>query len=75
MKLSENMGIVDTLKAAQGQKLTVVVHLTGGQTLEGRVAGVSSGALVLSELVNKEFYDALVSTGEIAAIELRVRES
>ena len=74
VKLNASIGISDTLKQAQSAKMSVTVYLRGGEKLQGKVADVSSSQVVLAELANRDFYDALVLIADISAIEVRARE-
>lgn len=47
--------------------------LNSGQRLSGRILAVGKRCVHMTELVGKEFFDAMVAIEEIAAIEMRVR--
>lgn len=64
---------IETLQQLQERKETVVVHVKGGGTHVGRIGGVGKDAIVLSELQGREFFDALIRTNNVSAIEVRVR--
>lgn len=59
------------LTAQRGKKVTV--RLGAGEDLTGTVREVTSQLLVLGELTGKEFYDAVISTKNIAAVIIRTK--
>ena len=71
--LKANVSFEDHLKTLKGAKKTVTLVLKNGKAYSGYVTDVDSGSVVLSELVGKEFYDALISVPDITALELRAK--
>jgi hypothetical protein len=61
------------LQVARTEKARVELTLRSGAQLSGFVTEVGVHAIVLSELTGREFFDAMVFTGEIAAIATQVR--
>ena len=60
------------LKDLSGKRVTL--HLRGGDAeLTGKLAVVGENTVQLSQLANKEFFDAIVAIDTIAAVEVRVR--
>lgn len=59
------------LKERQGKTATVV--LESGTELTGTVSKLDDGAVRLTELSGKEFYDAVVDLDDISAVVMRVR--
>lgn len=52
----------------------VILQLSGGQEVSGKVVDVGETVVHISELTGKEFYDAVVRLDHISALVLRVRE-
>ena len=63
--------IQTALKERQGKTATVV--LAGGNELTGTVSKVDDGAVRLTELSGKEYYDAVVDLDDVAAVVMLVR--
>jgi hypothetical protein len=63
--------IQTALKERQGKTATVV--LEGGNELTGTVSKIEDGAVRLTELSGKEYYDAIVDLDDVAAVVIRVR--
>ncbi|HKY90529.1 MAG TPA: hypothetical protein VJM11_05785 [Nevskiaceae bacterium] len=63
--------IEKALKERQGKSATVV--LESGTELTGTVSKIDEGAVRLTELSGKEFYDAVVAVEDISAVVMRVR--
>ena len=63
--------IQTTLKERQGKTATVV--LEGGTELTGTVSKVEDGAVRLTELSGKDYYDAVVDLDDVMAVVIRVR--
>lgn len=72
--LNASSSITDNLRALHEAKKAVTVVLKGGTTYTARIGQIGDHHVLLSELSGKEFYDALVSIDEIAAIEVRARD-
>jgi hypothetical protein len=64
--------MVDNLKAHVGKD--VIVDLRSGKTLQGYVKSVGNGLVHIEKLAGKDFYDALVRTEDISAIEVKFRD-
>lgn len=63
--------LADNLKSMLGKKVTVT--LESGKVMTGIVKALGKHLLHLEKLDGKEFYDALIRTDEISAIETRFR--
>jgi hypothetical protein len=55
-------------------KQVVTVVLSNGKEYRGRVAAVADDALLLTGIAGREFFDALIDTDEIVAIEAQARQ-
>ncbi len=60
------------LTAQKGNRVTI--RLQSGEELSGKVVTVGDQVLQLGELSGKEFFDAVIPIGGIAAVIIRVRE-
>ena len=60
------------LDAVKGKPATLL--LTSGQEISGVIAQVSEGAVHLTNLTGKEFFDAVVRLEDVSAISVRVRK-
>ena len=70
LKPDAKMGAV--LKDLSGKRVTL--HLRGGGVeLTGKLAVVGDNTLQLSQLANKEFFDAIVAIDTVAAVEVKNR--
>lgn len=74
MQLDANTGIKDTLQQAMDLPAHVSVHMRNGETLGGKVASLGDHHVVLAELTNREFYDAMIRIEDISAIEVRASD-
>ena len=63
--------LIDNLKSLQGKKVTLT--LDSGKVLTGIVKEIGNHLIHLEKLDGKEFFDALIRTEEISAIETRFR--
>ncbi len=72
MELTAKMSLKELITQSQDNNKIIVLHLLGGKELSGTVVSVSDDAVVLGELVGKEFYDAYILLNQICAIELRM---
>jgi len=61
----------DNLRLFTGKQVSVT--LTSGAAYTGKVKTVNNGLLILEKLSGKSYYDALIRTKEICAIEAQVR--
>lgn len=52
----------------------VILQLSGGQEVSGKIVEVGETVVHISELTGKEFYDAVVRLDHISALVLRVRD-
>lgn len=70
-----SIGNDDTLeKVLIGQKgKKVTLRLVAGEDLTGTIKEVTSQLVLLSELANKEYFDAVVATKNIVAVIVRVK--
>jgi hypothetical protein len=71
LKVANDDSIDSVLETQVGQRVTVT--LASGTEITGIVRSVGEEVVHLSELSGKEFYDAVVSLDEIAAVTIRVR--
>jgi hypothetical protein len=69
LKADQKMSAV--LKDLSGKRVTI--HLRSGGDLTGKLAVVGDHAVQLSQLANKDFYDAIVAVDAIGAVEVKVR--
>jgi len=70
--LKPDAKMVAVLKDLSGKRVTL--HLRGGGVeLTGKLTVVGDNTLQLSQLANKEFFDAIVAIDTIAAVEVRNR--
>jgi small nuclear ribonucleoprotein (snRNP)-like protein len=67
-----NSSLADNLKSLVGKKVSVIT--ISGKTLTGLVKEVGPHLIHLEKLDNKEFFDALIRTENIAAIEALFRK-
>jgi hypothetical protein len=58
-------------KLGDGRDVELV--LTNGKSYRGKLGTVGPEAVLVTNLVGKEFYDVLIDLDEVAAIELRTR--
>jgi hypothetical protein len=70
-QLNVNVSMADSLAELKGKRVTV--YLASGQTLTGVVNDVKGNLLHLTQLSQKEFFDALVAIDHISSIEAKVR--
>ena len=61
----------ETLEALTGK--SVALKLKNGEEVSGKLAEVGPAAVHVSELKGMEFFDAVVSVSEIAAVVYRVK--
>nr|HIL75341.1 hypothetical protein [Rhodospirillales bacterium] len=64
--------LIDNLKTLQGRKVTLT--LNSGKDITGIIKEISDHLLHIEKLERKEFYDSLVHTKDISAVETRFRE-
>ncbi len=64
--------IKDNLKAYVGKD--VLIHLRSGKTFQGYVKSIGDHFVHLEKLSGREFYDALIRTEDISAIETKFRD-
>jgi hypothetical protein len=69
LKPDQKMGAV--LKDLSGKRVTV--HLRSGGDLTGKLTVVGDHLVQLSQLANKDFFDAVVALDAIAAVEVKAR--
>lgn len=63
--------IAANLQKQVGKRVTI--KLASGQEVEGTVSKVGPSALHLSQLVGKEFFDAVVRLDQISAVIIRTK--
>ncbi|MEQ9642398.1 MAG: hypothetical protein RIM84_20390 [Alphaproteobacteria bacterium] len=74
MHISVDNPFADTLVQAQNENKGVTLHMRSGEKFQGRIEGVSPHNVIVTELVGREFYSAVVKIDDISAIEVRVRD-
>tara|TARA_B100000959_G_C14711482_1_gene513117 strand:+ start:194 stop:421 length:228 start_codon:yes stop_codon:yes gene_type:complete len=75
MELKASMRVRDLLKQVHQERRQVCIHLDGGAELVGMVVDVGEQNVVLSQLVSREHFDALVRLDDVSAVEVQVRGS
>jgi hypothetical protein len=70
-QLNLEISLTENLIALKGKVVTVT--LSSGQAITGTVKDAKNGLLHLEKLSQKDFYDAVILTDKISAIEVRVR--
>ena len=71
LQYSLNMSLEDNLRLIKGKSVNVT--LDSGSTFSGIVKEVKNGLLHLEKITGKSFYDALIRTKNISAIDAQVR--
>jgi hypothetical protein len=71
--LSATLGLQENLAKLAGKRASL--HLRSGKELEGVVGEVSTKAVILQQLVGKEFFNAYVSLSEIEALSYRAKKA
>ena len=74
MEFNATFSMQDTLKQAEAEKVKVTLRLRSGDALTGLIGAVADHHLVLTYLVGREFFDALVRIDDISAVEVQVRK-
>jgi hypothetical protein len=72
LNINSNDSLKDVLKGLMGNRVELAVK--GGQSYNGKLTIVGDNVVIISELSGKEFYDAVISIDDIAAVEVRVRD-
>jgi small nuclear ribonucleoprotein (snRNP)-like protein len=72
MSYNVNSSLADNIKSLVGKKVSVIT--ISGKTFTGFVKEVGPHLIHLEKLENKEFFDALIRTENIAAIEALFRK-
>ena len=67
-----NSSLEDNLRLFTGKEVSVT--LTSGAAYTGKVKKVHNGLLILEKLSGKSYFDALIRTKEICAMDTRMRE-
>ncbi len=63
--------IVSQLQAQKGKKVTL--RLSSGEEISGTVAMAGKDVIHLTEVVGREFFDAVVQTSAVTAMLVRVK--
>ena len=71
--LNASQTMRDNLKQLQGAGKSAELVLKNGKSYRGKLAAVGDHSVLVSEIVGREFFDALIAIDEIAAIEVRAR--
>ena len=67
-----NSSLEDNLTLFTGKQVTVT--LASGAAFTGKVKKVHNGLLILEKLAGKSYFDALIRTKDICAMDTRMRE-
>ncbi len=70
-QFNTSSSLEDNLRLFTGKQVTVT--LTSGTVYTGKVKAAQNGLLVLEKLTGKSYFDALIRTKKISAIETQVR--
>lgn len=71
LEVQQQDTIASVLQRHVGKRVTV--RLEGGEELTGTVRTVGTKVVHLSDLANRDFYDAVVEIEDISAVVIRVR--
>ena len=71
LDVQEQDTIASILQRHVGKRVTV--RLEGGDELTGTVRSVGAKLVHLSDLANRDFYDAVIELEDISAVVIRVR--
>jgi hypothetical protein len=72
--LNASQGMGDNLRRLAEAKKPVEVVLRNGKSYKGKLGAVGDHSVVITEISGREFYDALILTDEIVAVEVRARD-
>lgn len=73
MQLNPETSLLETLKQAQTEKVSIEVHLRGGQSFRGPVLGLGAETVIIGPLQGKEFFDVQVRLDDISAVSVQTR--
>lgn len=73
LQVSAQQSLHDVAKLAQQNDVQVYVNVAGGTQYAGRVKEAGAGAVVLTRVTGKDFYDVYIPIDQLVSIELRVR--
>jgi hypothetical protein len=68
--LQPNATVLSLLQASAGK--AVELHLSSGEKMGGKVAGVTENVVHLSNLTGAEFFDAFIDAKDVSAVVVRV---
>ncbi|MFX0174432.1 MAG: hypothetical protein ACFE9L_21345 [Candidatus Hodarchaeota archaeon] len=71
MKINEKSTMKDTLSTLLNKKVEII--LKSGKNYCGKIQSVGEHCLVLNQLGNRSFFDAIIQIEDIAAVEVQVR--
>lgn len=71
IELKEGTTMRDVLAGRTGKRTTL--RMQSGEEIEGTVVLVGDSLVHMTKLAGREFYDAVVDTGRISAVIVRVR--
>ncbi len=71
VQFNPKSSLENNLRLLAGKRVSVT--LSSGAEYNGKVKSVGNGLLVLEKLSGKSFYDALIRTEDICAVETQVR--
>ena len=72
--LSVAKSFSETMKDLSGTSARVTLVLKNGKEYAGFVKEVGNGQVVLTKLSGRDFFDAMIASSEIAALEIQARK-
>lgn len=73
MQLNPESSLAETLKQAHTEKVSVEIHLRGGQSFRGPVLGLGPETVIIGPLQGKDFFDVQVRLDDISAVSIQTR--
>ena len=73
MELKATHGFQEVFDHARAEKKRVTVHLSTGASMNGYVGSAGNHHIVLKALSQRDFFDAMIDLGQIAAVEVQTR--
>ncbi len=74
MEFDPSWDVKAALQAAEKEKVRVELWVRGGGQMTGVLGSVSDHHCVLTHLMGKDFFDALVKIDDIAAVVAQIRK-
>ncbi len=72
LKVDQHDSFKDVITRLLGSR--VELTLRSGRSYSGKLSMVGDGVVVVSELAGKEFYDAVMATSDVVAVEAKARD-